>query len=217
MQQKRKVGRPAGRESINKEAILKIALQAFAEFGFEGVSVSTIAKRAKVHDSLLHYHFGSKLDIWKKSITASSIKYDEESKKTVRLFKGADNTLLGKALIRHFIYFMSENIELHKVLMHELTQTTERTDWVMKAALTPFSEKVEAFYKSYMNVESAFKMSPSNYLSITYGMMTAFFTLAPLMKKKYQVDVFEEAEIEQHVELVTEMLFSTVFKKLVLK
>ena len=62
---------------MTKEHILKIALEAFAEFGFEGVSVSTIAKRAGVHDSLLHYHFGSKKDIWKKSITQVAIKYDE--------------------------------------------------------------------------------------------------------------------------------------------
>jgi len=213
MQQKRKVGRPAGKQNIDKEHILKIALKALAEFGFAGVSVSTIAKRAGVHDSLLHYHFGSKLDIWKKAITTSSIKYDEESKKTVRLFKGADTTLLGKALIRHFIYFMSENIELHKVLMHELTQTTERTDWVMKAALTPFSEKVDTFYQSYMTDEPAFKMPPANYLSITFGMTTAFFTLAPLMEKKYGVNVFEETEIDQHVELVTEMIFATIFKQ----
>lgn len=213
MQQKRKVGRPSGKQNINKDAILKIALKAFAEFGFEGVSVSTIAKRAKVHDSLLHYHFGSKLDIWKKSITASAIKYDEESKKTVRLFKGEDVKLLGKALIRHFVYFISENIELHQVLMHELTQKTERTDWVMKAAINPFAEKVDTFYKSYMNADPVYRMPPANSLSITYGMVTTFFTLAPLLKQRYEVDAFAEAEIEQHVELVTEMIFATVFKK----
>jgi hypothetical protein len=213
MQQKRKVGRPAGKQNIDKNAILKIALEAFAEFGFEGVSVNKIAKRAGVHDSLLHYHFGSKKDIWKKSITQVAIKYDEESTKMIRLFKGEDIKLLGKALIRHFIYFMSENIEMHKVVIHELTQKTERTDWIMKAALIPFSDKVDTFYKNYMTSDPVYKMPPANHFAIVYGMATNFFTIQHLIDKKYSVDVFAEAEIEQHVELVTEILFATLFKK----
>ena len=72
---KRRAGRPVNSETINKETILKIALEAFAEFGFEGVSVKTIAKRAKINDSLMHYHFGSKIELWKKAIETSVDKY----------------------------------------------------------------------------------------------------------------------------------------------
>ena len=213
MEQKRKVGRPAGKQNIDKEFILKIALEAFAEFGFEGVSVSTIAKRAKVHDSLLHYHFGTKKDIWKKSIAQVAIKYDEESKKTARLFKEADMTLLGKALIRHFIYFMSENIELHQVVLHELTQKTERTNWITDVVLSPFSDRVEAFHQAYMDGESANQVPAPNHFALAYGMCTTFFTMQHLIDRKYGVNVLAEAEIEQHVELVTEMVFATLYRK----
>ncbi len=140
---KRKAGRPANTETINKEAVLKTALEAFAEFGFEGVSVKTIAKRAKINDSLMHYHFGTKMDIWKKAIETSIDKYEEERKKTFRLYKGENLEILGKALIRHFIYFMAENMKLHQIVVHEMTQKTERTDWVINIVLEPIAQRIE--------------------------------------------------------------------------
>ena len=214
MQQKRKVGRPADKDGTDKAHILKVALAAFAEFGFEGVSVSTIAKRAGVHDSLLHYHFGSKKDIWKKSIIRVAVKYDEEAKKTIRLFKDNSNTeILGKALIRHFIYYTAENIELHRVLLHELTQKTERTEWITDVVLAPFADRVESFYKTYMDSEPAYHLPAPNHLALAYGMCTTFFTMQHLIDRKYGVNVLEEALIEQHVDLVTEMVFATLYQK----
>ena len=211
--QKRRVGRPTDKEGIDKDKILRIALQAFAEFGFDGVSVNTIAKRAGVHDSLLHYHFGSKLDIWQKSIMQVGRKYVESSDRTVKLFKGSDYATLGKALIRHYVYFLAENIEFNQVLQHELTQTSERTEWVIDTCLIPFSERIDMFYKYYMDSEPAYKMSLAHSFSFTFGIASTFFNLQALFLKKHNINVFDEEQIETHVDLVTEILFATIFKK----
>ncbi|MCR9290823.1 MAG: TetR/AcrR family transcriptional regulator [Bacteroidetes bacterium] len=211
---KRRAGRPVNSETINKETILKIALEAFAEFGFEGVSVKTIAKRAKINDSLMHYHFGSKIELWKKAIETSVDKYEEERKKTLRLYKGEDLVIIGKALIRHFIYFMAENIELHQIVVHEMTQKTERTDWVIKIVLEPIAERIEEYRTAFLaDREPIFKMSTASYFSLAYGMSTTFFTMQHLADKRYGVNVFEEKQIEEHVDLVTEIVFATLYKQ----
>ncbi len=47
-----------------RAAIIAAARQRFAEKGFAGTSISTIAKTAKVNQSLIYHHFGSKQDLW---------------------------------------------------------------------------------------------------------------------------------------------------------
>lgn len=47
-----------------RAAIVSAARQCFAEKGFAGTAISTIAKNAKVNQSLIYHHFGSKLDLW---------------------------------------------------------------------------------------------------------------------------------------------------------
>ncbi len=47
-------------------------------------------------------------------------------------------------------------------------------------------------------------MSTACYFSLAYGMSTTFFTMQHLADKRYGVNVFEEKQIEEHVDLVTE-------------
>lgn len=48
-----------------KAAILRAAKQLFVEKGFNGTSMSDIAKTSGITQSLIHHHFGSKEDIWR--------------------------------------------------------------------------------------------------------------------------------------------------------
>ncbi len=47
-----------------KELLILSAGQLFAEFGFEGVSTRMIAEQARVKLSAIHYHFGSKENLY---------------------------------------------------------------------------------------------------------------------------------------------------------
>lgn len=47
-----------------KDKILKAAIKLFVEKGFSGASISMIAKEAKINQSLIYHHVGSKEDLW---------------------------------------------------------------------------------------------------------------------------------------------------------
>src|SRR5260370_24543062 len=51
-----------------RERILSIALQVFAERGFEGATTVEIARRAQVSQPLVHYHFDSKEELWRAAV-----------------------------------------------------------------------------------------------------------------------------------------------------
>jgi len=67
--QARPVGRPPGPASDDtRSAILDAALDAFAESGFEAMSVRHLTRRLEVSHNLVHHHFGSKEDLWRAAL-----------------------------------------------------------------------------------------------------------------------------------------------------
>jgi len=61
-------GRPRCQENvISRPDIVEKAFIAFAEHGYEGVSLRQIASQCGVSDSLLHHHFGSKQQLWQEA------------------------------------------------------------------------------------------------------------------------------------------------------
>ena len=55
--------RPKG--DPTRKAILKAAKHLFVKKGFAATSISEIAAKAKINQSLIYHHFGSKEDLWK--------------------------------------------------------------------------------------------------------------------------------------------------------
>lgn len=49
---------------ITRDKIVQAAKELFVQHGYAGTSVGDIAKAAKVNQSLIHHHFGSKNDLW---------------------------------------------------------------------------------------------------------------------------------------------------------
>ena len=47
------------------DKILRAACKVFPEHGFEGTSISMLAKEAQINQSLIYHHFGNKEELWK--------------------------------------------------------------------------------------------------------------------------------------------------------
>lgn len=60
------------RDSVgSKQAILNAALNIFARHGYDGASMPRIASVAGVAPPLIHYHFGSKENLWRETVDHS--------------------------------------------------------------------------------------------------------------------------------------------------
>lgn len=77
----RNVSRPRGRPrkgtELDHEKLMGAALSVFAEHGFHGARLRSIADSADIDVALIAYHYGSKMDLWRAVITdliSSSLK-----------------------------------------------------------------------------------------------------------------------------------------------
>ncbi|MEL6674889.1 MAG: TetR/AcrR family transcriptional regulator [Bacteroidota bacterium] len=210
---KRKRGRPSQKNTLDKELLLREALKVFAEFGFEGTSVKTIATRLQIDDSLIFYHYQTKQNLWHEAMRFITHDYEEKAKETVRLCKDQAPIDIGKMLTRQLIYYASENVELYKIMMHEMTQKSDRSDWIIDHILKPLDERIRPVLEAYKAEGYEVNMPMYNYISINFGILTTFFLMDNLSQRLYGVDVYAPEEIERHADTAIEIIYSSLFRR----
>ena len=58
------------RTLLTHQRIMSAAVKEFSRHGFGGASLRAIARRARVPDMLIHYHFGGKEKLWREVVTS---------------------------------------------------------------------------------------------------------------------------------------------------
>jgi len=207
---KRKRGRPTLGASINQEHILRESLKCFAEFGFGGAKINAISKRAKVDDSLLHYHFKSKENLWKKAVELGFQDYNQDAQTIIKLFKDMDVITWAKASIRHSVHYNAKHPELYQIIFHELTQKSDRSDWIINHVLKPMTKKIYLLHKNLKKENLVKDLPLPNLVSIYIGAINSFFILHNQMRQQFNIDVFSEEEIDRHADTVIEIIFSSI-------
>jgi len=210
---KRKRGRPTEAKSIDKDQLLSTALIAFSEGGFDGTSVKTIAERLGIDGSLIYYHYKTKINLWYAAVTHITEIYNAKAKDTIKLGKDLSTIDLGKALTRQMIYFIAEHVELYKILMHEMTQQSERSDWIIDTLMKPHSDSTIAVLKAYEKDGYIVDMPICNYTSLKFSIITQFFLMDNVSKRLYGIDVYDKVEIERHADIAIQIIYNTLFKK----
>lgn len=123
----RRRGRPSADQPVfNREAFLDIALKAFAEKGYEGVSVRQLARDYGVSHQLIHHHFKSKLQVWQEAITAAQEHtYVEEP----RELTDPDNSSAlqrFRSAIMELVVGAEEHPEVYRILADEMSNDSPR-------------------------------------------------------------------------------------------
>ena len=208
----RRVGRPASSEGIRKVAILEMALSAFATSGFEGTTMLSIAKGAGVKDSLLHYHFGSKENLWQEAVAMATGHYIKDAKKTERYFKDLELESLTKALIRQMVYSSAEYIDLYKIIYHEMMHKSTRTQFLIDHVIAPYAERHRRLFQRYAEEKGVtINWLVGRFVTVSYGLYATYFILAPAVEQIDGVEVFSEDQIERHADVVTDLIYQAVF------
>jgi len=204
--EKKKRGRPSKDEKVDLAVIYESALVEFANKGFDGARLSSIAKGAGVANSLLTYHFNKKDDLWRRSVEHLISKLLARFTEVRGYFKDLEGVAAFKAYTRQFIYFSAEYPEFYKIVFHEMCTQTERASWLVQHILRPAHELYEG--EELKGTLNFMGYSVANLSSIIIGASNVFFIHSFQMKEMYGVDPFAKEEIEKHADIVIDLLFA---------
>lgn len=137
---RRKPGRPARASTDTeqtKERLLKAATHLFARYGYDGVSTGDIAKAADFTQSMVHYHFGSKDQLWR----AAMIRVMRRRGLLFAPLRIQRSNLSPLAklelLIRNLAAANAAEPDWSRIIMQESISNSDRMEWLTKDFLQP--------------------------------------------------------------------------------
>ena len=210
MQAKRKRGRPSVQNATDKSDLLKTARQEFALRGYEGVSMTGLAKAAGISDALLYYHFKNKETLWKEAVTDSTRQLATQIEEVQKLFKDLKGISVLKVLTRQFTYFTANNVEFTKIVFQEMINRSERAKWLVESLMMPIHNAVVTILEEAQRNGEIKKFPIPNFTSAIIGAITSYFIHAYKLELLYDLNPLEEDAIEQHIDTINEIFFSNI-------
>ncbi len=141
--------KPLKSKGSKKELILEAAKKEFAEKGFEGARMDSIAKRASVNKALLHYHFSNKENLYKEVLIQQTL----IGTGLVNNIKGLSNTVNMTTpeklyLAIHLLvnmYFETMDPDFIKIISREMSDERDYFKELIRDYLIPLHEAFEIF------------------------------------------------------------------------
>ncbi len=106
-----------------KKKILQAAADLFVKSGFEGVSISQIAKRANINQSLIYHYFESKDELWKSVKNAFVDAYVSKDNLNFDIKNGLEYVL--KQIIYSRFEFYEKNPEVIRMMSWQKLETAK--------------------------------------------------------------------------------------------
>lgn len=115
-----------------RDLMLKAAIKLFARHGYEPVTTAQIAALAGVTQSVVHYHFGSKLNLWQEAIKRMMTERGRLFRAAARELTGLEPLARLKELTRRLIEANAANPDFVRIAVHEGTQRGPRLNWLVE-------------------------------------------------------------------------------------
>ncbi|MDB5396881.1 MAG: slmA 2 [Rhodospirillales bacterium] len=195
----------SGNAADAQETILEAALEAFAQRGYDGVSVRELNRQIGVSHNLVYHYFGSKNALWRAAIDYGLSRVND-TWRLEDLGPLADPVEKMKVGLRRFLEVMARSPSIQRILEHEGAVGGPRLDYIAERYIVPFLGPGLARFEETTAIEKRDLHLPSLALLIASG-ATAFFTQAALARKLGGPDPFSQEGIERHIRTITTVLF----------
>ncbi len=189
------------------ERILRAALDAFSEKGFEGARTRDIAARADVTLGLVQYHFGSKEKLWKAAVERTFGELSNGLEALLANPAGHDERELLRLLLRGHVEFVAEHTEFIRIMHDEGKRRGARMRWLVDRYVKPLHIQLQPLIiRAQANGVLPRGIDPVHFVYIIVGATGMIFHQAEECKRVSGIDPAEPSAVEAHCRAV-EALF----------
>jgi len=190
-----------------RERILSIALQVFAERGFDGATTVEIARRAQVSQPLVHYHFDSKEVLWRAAV-------DHGFSPLRAVYVGAAEEMrdIGtlarlKIMVRRVVRFAAEHQAVVQITIQEGVQNSPRLTWLVQNYVGPLQREIERLLVAGQQ-EGWAKPLPIPYvMDILLPATVSSITTSAVSSDLYGIEMHTPEALETHSDVLIEIFF----------
>lgn len=193
-------------DSRTREVLLEAALEVFSRDGYEGGSLPTIARAAKVGHPLIHYHFGSKENLWRQTVEFAFGGLIREAATIEAASQDLSPIDRLRVLIRTFSLFAARHPNHLGLIMSEWRSNSERLTWLNENYTGRFAINLRLLLIEAREA-GQIKAIPADHLGyIIMGSIVLFFSLNLELPK----DADMERLADQHASWVLEAILKGI-------
>jgi len=202
-------GRPRAGEEIDTALLLLAALDAFAETGYDGMSVRELGRRLGVSHALLTARFGSKESLWFAAMEYALAEAEQTWREVADSPELDDLEALRRGVVRQ-VLFSAAHPQVLRIMSHEGAIDSPRVRFVIDRFVNPLRPGVE---RLLARLVAAGRIRPVPYATLHYlvtfggGALFANPVESALLGASAHPD---EEEIRAHAEAVADVLIAGI-------
>jgi TetR/AcrR family transcriptional regulator len=185
------------KSASSKVRLLEAAIELFAASGFEGVSTGDVASRAGYSQAIIHYHFGSKDELWREAMTHLLRDLDARFPLDVKELSDLQPLDRLKVVVRRFIALSAHSTALTSILARETLSDGERLKWLVSRHFQKRIDFLEKIVAELMRTGEANKVPSYVATQVILLSSSFFFCMAPLIKQVHGIDPAAGAEFDR--------------------
>jgi TetR/AcrR family transcriptional regulator len=200
------VGTP---DLVTRRMILDAALQSFSQNGFEGTSMTQVARIHRVSPPLVHYYFKTKDELWRAAMDQGIGDMVTDLQDVVGQLVEMDCIARLKFFIRRYVAVVIDRPAVFRIIVRESDTPGPRLTWLSHHYLTPFYQLLIKLLEEGQQSGRIKKLAPPYHMAqIITGAAYHFLASRNRVMETYGVDVNTREVRELHTNAVIEMLFA---------
>ncbi|KEQ52033.1 TetR/AcrR family transcriptional regulator [Sphingobium chlorophenolicum] len=188
--------------------ILRAALNAFANFGFDGASTRAIAADAHVSISLLLYHFSSKDELWK-AVMTDIMDHIRQARSPNGDIPGATATEKLKLLIDRTVRFFAEYPALHRLMTLEGHQLSDRLIYLCESYVKDEFRMLCGLILDAQKEGTVIDVDPARLRIAITAVAAVPFSVAAEYQYLTKQSPFTTKEIEGTIDMINRLVFKS--------
>jgi TetR/AcrR family transcriptional regulator len=191
----------ADQRDQTRQLVLDAAIDFFSRRGFEGASLSGIAKQSGVPVPLIVYHFKSKEQLWRESVDMIY----ERVENHIASYNDAVSKVSGREryrlATRATITAMAKHPEYMRMFVQEGTQKSDRLKWMVDNHQSKITDRIVDLVMDAQAEGLLPQMDPMHAKFILSGAFSLAVILGPEVELVMGVDSHSDEFIEKHIDL----------------
>jgi TetR/AcrR family transcriptional regulator len=209
----RNAGRPksiaAGDDLATRRLILDAALQTFSLYGFDGASITRIARLHRVSPPLIHYYFANKDELWRAAMDQGIGAMVSDLEEICKEMVEADCIARLKFFIRRYLGMVTERRAVFRVIVRESDMPSPRLTWLAHHYMTPLYKLIAGLIEEAQTAGRLKAVAPPYHMAqIITGACYHFLASRNRLLETYGIDVDTREIRELHSNAVLDILFS---------
>jgi TetR/AcrR family transcriptional regulator len=200
---------PHADDAASRRMILEAALQSFSQFGFDGSSITSIARLHRVSPPLIHYYFKSKDELWRAAMDQGIGDMVRNIQAICAEMIESDSIARLKFFIRRYVAIVAEKPAVFRVIIRESDMPGPRLTWLAQNYMTPLYTLVTGLVERAQSGGKLKSIVPPYHMAqIITGACYHFLSSRNRLLATYGVDVNIREIRELHANAVIDILFT---------